>query len=171
MLVEAGRRFMDLGETGVTPVVSDARLFLSSSPASYDFIMVDAFRDNQVIPFHLASREFFGLIADRLRPGGGMMLNLSAAPGDEELGALLKRTVAAVFPHVYVLRAYPFNELIYAFREPPHWDHLGEGAPAALHDLLQSYLKYTSELSLPKGEVATDDRSRVEILSARVVSH
>ena len=48
---------------------ADARPFLRRTNARFDLIFVDAYRPPYV-PFYLATREFFRLARDRLRPGG-----------------------------------------------------------------------------------------------------
>lgn len=153
LLVDLGRRYFELTETGVTAVIADARPFLEASTKTYDFVMVDVFRDNQVIPFHLATREFFELVRSRLTRRGGMVMNLSAEARSRELASILLRTIAGVFPHVYELRASPYNTLIYAFVEP-----------------LDTGMAELSQVpAVGEGEIATDDRSRLDLLSARAV--
>src|SRR3954454_8093288 len=65
-----GRRWF-----GLTPrpqlrtIAQDARPFLRETKQRYDTIFVDAYRQ-PYIPFYLATREFFALVRDHLRPNG-----------------------------------------------------------------------------------------------------
>ncbi|NCP32211.1 MAG: hypothetical protein COZ06_20675 [Armatimonadetes bacterium CG_4_10_14_3_um_filter_66_18] len=86
-------------------VVADGRAFLRRTRRKYDFIMMDAYlnddRGRLLVPPHLATLEFFQAVAGRLTPTGWFGYNLTATlsgPDSEITGALL-RTMAEVFPH------------------------------------------------------------------------
>lgn len=84
-------------------VAEDGRLFISRTPERYDVVLLDAFLID-TIPFHLATREFFGTIRSRLRPGGVLGSNVIGAlegPQSAFFRAVYK-TFAAVFRTVYV---------------------------------------------------------------------
>jgi len=57
-----------------TLVTADARLYLVEHPETYDLIIVDLFA-GEFTPPHCISREFFGLVRDRLAPGGSVFVN------------------------------------------------------------------------------------------------
>jgi len=58
-----------------TVVHADARRVLTLSDTTYDIVIGDAFTDIAV-PEHLITREFFGLVKDRLNPGGAYIMNV-----------------------------------------------------------------------------------------------
>ena len=66
----------------------DARPYLRRTDARYDAIMVDVYRQ-PYIPFYLATREFFELARDRLRPGGVRDRERGPSGGPEELEKVL----------------------------------------------------------------------------------
>jgi len=53
----------------------DGRVFLNRDSERYDLILVDAYRGGYV-PFHLLTREFYGLVKLRLAPGGAAAFNV-----------------------------------------------------------------------------------------------
>ena len=57
--------------------VGDGRLRLAERPAnSYDLVIIDAFASD-AIPLHLLTREAVAMYAERLRPGGLVLFNVS----------------------------------------------------------------------------------------------
>jgi spermidine synthase len=164
-IVAAGRRYFDLRG----PVFEmDARVYLRTTETAYDVIVLDAYRVPYV-PFHLATREYFQLLRDRLRPGGVVVANVFGPPRDRGLVDALGATMASVFPAVYELpppalglrgRAPYSNTLLFALecaerRAPPYApDH--EACRKIGGDLLR--LRPFSG----GGPVLTDDRAPVE---------
>lgn len=102
-VVAAGREWLALGELeGPTLELvtgEDARTVLNALPAegeTFDLVLVDAYAQTRFVPFQLASRECFGLLARHLAPGGWIGVNLHAAGGlDGPLVRAIATTVAA----------------------------------------------------------------------------
>ncbi|MCB1334218.1 MAG: fused MFS/spermidine synthase [Roseivivax sp.] len=85
-----------------TVLHEDARRALLTRPeAVYDVIVGDAFSD-VAVPQHLVTREFFALVAARLRPGGSFLMTV--IDYEDRLYALASvvATLRAVFPEVEV---------------------------------------------------------------------
>ena len=83
-------------------VTRDGRVYLlRNRKARYDLIMVDAFRGGYV-PFHLLTREFYGLLKRRLEPGGAAIFNVH---GGTKLFQSTMRTLKDVFGHVETIHA------------------------------------------------------------------
>lgn len=78
-------------------VIEDGRRFLRRSEERWNWIVVDAFVKNSQYPPHLATREFFGLIADHLAPGGLLVINVLRG---SKLFDCLVATISSVFAHV-----------------------------------------------------------------------
>jgi spermidine synthase len=94
-MLELARRYFGFrGEC----VVMDGRRYLRANRDTYDFVHLDVYRGEELPP-HMTTREFFELVASRLRPGGVLAMNLISAPDGEDTGALL-RTLETVFPEV-----------------------------------------------------------------------
>ncbi len=113
-VVAVGRKFFGLdGAPAVAPVVADGRRWLRSQPAgSYDFIFGDAYNGVSYIPPHLATTEFFAIVADRLKHDGVYMMNLISPLRDESapLAGAILAALRQHFPHLaafYVARADP----------------------------------------------------------------
>ncbi|HEX5035853.1 MAG TPA: fused MFS/spermidine synthase [bacterium] len=152
-MVEAGRRFFGLEAAPVAVSIADARVFLEATEKVYDYVMLDVYRDNRSIPAHLATREFFELVRNRLTPKGILLMNVSTAEKGRELLGLIRNTLASVFPKVYQLQGPAGAVLLFGFREEP--STVPSGMAPVIYDAT--------------GETATDDRSRAEILAAQAV--
>ena len=81
--------------------VKDARMFLRSSPATYDVIWLDVFA-RHLIPFHLTTQEFFLELKAHLNRDGVLAVNLaSSGEGPDRLRAqAVVATMRTVFPTI-----------------------------------------------------------------------
>jgi len=166
-----GRRYFGMGENPrLTVHDADARPFLRSTDERYDLIVVDAYRQPYV-PFYLATREFFRLVRDHLRPGGVVALNVAAVPDDKRLVDAVGGTLAADFPQVLQWPALRFNTIVLGLTEPLAADalrrRLGSGPAdlASLRELLAREARPMTVASRPW----TDDRAPVEWLTDRMI--
>jgi spermidine synthase len=82
--------------------LEDGRRFLRTSSATYDLIILDAFGSSS-IPFHLATREAFGLMAARLGSNGVLAINVDAQGWDDVLVRSLAATLRLHFRTVWAL--------------------------------------------------------------------
>jgi hypothetical protein len=164
VVTELSRRWLGLGDNPRLHVITnDARPYLALTDRRYDLMVVDVYRQ-PYIPFYLATREFFRLVRDHLRPGGIVALNVARVPGDDRLGDAISSTLAAEFPRVWRWPLLRFNEMVLASDRPLT---LGRLAPA-LRPLRSLFLR---ELA-PAGETErplTDDRAPVESLTDRML--
>lgn len=154
--------------------VGDARRFLAASGDSWDVVQADLFRGGPDIPAHLVTREFFGLVRERLRPGGVAMVNVfDLAPGHPLL-ASVAATVSAVFPSVYVRSRDEMNHVLVAFAEARELAQVRDAlatAPPAVAGIAFAFAREVRSWPLPPGAlVLTDDRAPVEDLTRRMVA-
>lgn len=167
-----GRRYFGLGESrNVRLHDEDARPFLRATRERYDMIAVDAYRQPYV-PFHLATREFFRLARERLRPGGIVALNVARVPGDDRLVDGIAGTLAAEFPQVVVWPALRFNALVLGFAQPLSRQEISRrllSGPAALEPL-RRLLGRDLYTAAPAGRPWTDDRAPVEWATDRMIA-
>jgi spermidine synthase len=89
-------------------IVQDARQFLRQTKERYDFVIVDAYHADyygSYIPYHLATKEFFALIRERLEPGGVVMYNVigTITGWQNQVVRALYKTMGTEFPAVYVI--------------------------------------------------------------------
>jgi spermidine synthase len=82
--------------------VDDARRFLARTERRWDYVFSDTYIGHS-IPFHLATREFFGEVKRHLNPGGVCGLNLAASPSSP-FGKAILRSVRAVFHQTLIFR-------------------------------------------------------------------
>jgi spermidine synthase len=78
-------------------VIEDGRRFLRRSQEHWDWIVIDAFVRNSQYPPHMATREFFQIVADHLGPSGLLAINVI---GGNKLFDCLIATIASVFRDV-----------------------------------------------------------------------
>jgi spermidine synthase len=113
--------------------LEDGRTFLRRGRETYGAILMDAYTANRYgayVPYHLVTREFFKLAADRLTTNGVLCYNMigTVAGAQSDLMGSVYRTLAAVFPQVYIFPARESaNVVLIATRSPERW------TPVALH--------------------------------------
>lgn len=106
VVVDMARRHFGLEPTDGQVFVMDGRQFLIGGEATYDVVVMDAFGSSS-IPFHLVTREVFGLIASRLAPGGVLAVNLESQGWHARTVSALAATLEQHFAHVLALPAEP----------------------------------------------------------------
>jgi len=170
-LEEVGNRFFDMGSNENLAVHNeDARPWLRRSEGGYDAIFVDAYRQ-PYIPFYLATEEFFGLVRDRLAPGGVVVVNAGHPEGNDDLEKVLGRTMAEVFPTVLRDPIEPTNTLLVASEGPLAPERMREAAQELPSEIRSLAAIEGARLGprLDGGAVYTDDRAPVEWLIDRSI--
>lgn len=103
-VIEVGEKYFKLKEfPNVHAHAGDARQFLRQHTGEkYDFVFGDAYNGIRQIPVHLASKEFFQLVRDRMTPQGIFLMNvISAVVGPRsELLAGMMTTLRDVYPNI-----------------------------------------------------------------------
>ena len=148
---------------------ADARPFLRRTDERYDLIIVDAYHQPYV-PFYLATREFFELARNRLRPGGIVALNVASVPGDDSLLDGIAGTLTHEFDHVAVWPALRFNQILLAFDD--EWalrPELVSNGPAALRPLRELLARQIRPVTEKADRPWTDDRAPVEWVTDRMI--
>ena len=168
---DVGRRYFGLAENPrLTVYDEDARPFLRRIDRRYDLILVDAYRPPYV-PFYLATREFFRLARERLRPGGAVAMNVATVPGDRRLAAGVAGTLAHEFPRVLAWQALRFNQLVVGLTVPEPRGVLARRLARAPKDVrpLTRLLARGMRWVRPAEDPWTDDRSPVEWITDRMI--
>jgi spermidine synthase len=98
--------YFGLAEHEARVHLMDGRQFLLSTDGVYDLIVLDAYGSSS-IPFHLASREAFALMASKLAPDGVFALNAQSVGWRSTLVNSLAATLGTRFRNV---RALPTME-------------------------------------------------------------
>jgi spermidine synthase len=174
-ILDAGRRYFHLDESGVRAVVQDARYWLASSPGQYDVIIMDAYRQ-PYIPFHLTTTEFFQLVRQHLKPGGVAVVNAGRTASDYRLVAALSSTVAASgYDQVFLVDTPRFsNTIIYATTQSTSLGDVRanlERSQEALVREVAATAESSGNLRLSEyhGQVFTDDLAPVERLIDSII--
>ena len=166
-----GRRYFGLDDNPRLRVITaDARPFLRRTRERYDLIVVDAYRPPYV-PFYLATREFFRLARSRLAPGGAIVLNVAATPGDHRLAEHVSGTIATEFPLVLTWQALRFNQFVIGLDRPvprPVLVRRLRHAPDGLRPLTK-LLGRAMRTAAPSADPWTDDRAPVEWITDRMI--
>lgn len=106
VVTEMARAHFDLKDGEAVVHEMDGRRFLKARKKGFDLIVMDAFGSSS-IPFHLTTKEAFGLIASRLKPDGVFALNLESRSWDDRIVRSLAATLRTRFEHVLALPAHP----------------------------------------------------------------
>jgi spermidine synthase len=122
LVIDVAYRFFGLDSTEARVSRMDGRQYLASTPTMYDVIVLDAFGSSS-IPFHLVTKEVFGLAASRLTPDGILVLNVQAIGWNDTIVRSLAATLKTCLPNV---RALPIaeppdqlgNVILFASRRP-----------------------------------------------------
>ena len=165
-VTEVGRELFDLGAANITTHAADARPWIQAQDATYDSILVDAYRQ-PYIPFYLTTREFFDVVRDRLAPGGTVSVNVGHVPGSDELEKVLTATMRASFGDARVWRdaVDETNTILLAVNGD--LDPAEQLAQVEVPDDLQPLVTEAAsrlEPGLRGGTVYTDDKAPVEWL-------
>jgi spermidine synthase len=164
-LTHLGRKWFELRNPRLRVFHEDARPYLRRTDERYDLIMVDAYRQ-PYIPFYLATREFFELTRDRLRPGGAVIVNVGHPEGQDDLEKVLGATIAAVYPTVLRDPSEDTNTLLLATDGPASATRLARASRALHRDLRPLAIAAVGRVGprLDGGTVYTDDKAPVEWL-------
>ena len=168
-ITAAARRYFALASIpGLRVITADARTYLLTTHARYDLICIDAYRQ-PYIPFQLATREFFQLARDHLRPGGVVALNVSRVPGHRGLVRALARTLRAAFGDAWTWDALRFNSLVFSTDPPLSRGDIvrrATGTPKRLRALVPLFSRHVAASGF-RGTLLTDDRAPVEWIADR----
>ncbi len=164
-LTALGRRYLDLRNPRMEVHTEDARPWLEASAGGYDAILVDAYRQ-PYMPFYLTTEEFFELAAERLAPGGVVIVNVGHTEDSEALERVLGATMATAFPRVLRDPIAATNTLLIGGGPEISAARLEATATALPRDLRRIALESAARIGprLAGGEVYTDDRAPVEWL-------
>ncbi len=167
VLTDLGRRWFGLRPgPRLHLVTADARPFLRRTAHRYDAIFVDAYRQ-PYIPFYLATREFFALCRERLRPGGVVVVNVGEPRDTDRLERVLAATMGAELRTVLRDPVEPTNTLLLGTAGPASAARIAAARPRLPVPLRPLAAAAAVRLGPPRpgGQVYTDDLAPVEWLT------
>jgi len=109
----ADRYFRVRREENFAIEVRDGRVHLARNDDTFDLILVDAYR-GPFVPFHLLTKEFYELVAERLNPGGVAVQNVEPTT---MLFDSAVATIQAAFDHTVFFQGQG-NIIIVAYNGP-----------------------------------------------------
>ncbi len=114
--------------------VVDGRVFVDNATGRWHVIHVDAFAHQVYVPAHLASREFFVALRERLHDGGVLACNVGALHAGDPVLRAIGATVADVFGHALAFQVpRSRNALLVAAKgAPPQPEAIARAVPAGL---------------------------------------
>jgi spermidine synthase len=173
VVVDLARKYFGIADEPKFSVANeDGRQFLAHSDECYDVILLDAFHGPSV-PFHLLTREFYGVVKQHLAEGGVLVQNLD--PSDALFDSVLK-TVGTMFAQTDLYLADE-NVVIVAYDEPKTKEELSRVAEERqrtlklrynLVDLVKDRRRVgRSDPTIDaRAKILTDDFAPVEALKA-----
>lgn len=98
-------------------VIDDARRYLARTSTNFDAIFIDAYLADYYgayVPFHLATKEFFELVAKRLTSGGVVAYNVTAQINGWNSASLnaIAKTMGSVFGELYIFPARTSSNVV-----------------------------------------------------------
>ncbi|MGE3318223.1 MAG: fused MFS/spermidine synthase [Candidatus Berkiella sp.] len=79
-------------------VIQDARQFLLVNSKKYDVIIIDTFSNRLSVPTHLLTKEYYELMASRIKPEGYAIFNVVANPLlNDKYAKRMDNTIRSVF--------------------------------------------------------------------------
>ncbi len=172
-VADVAYEYFGLDSSEARVFVMDGRKFLKEKDQLYDLIVLDAFGSSS-IPFHLVTKESFGLTAARLKPGGILAINVEALSWNHILVRSLAATLKPHFEHVLALPLSHAPEVIgniillasqneLTFIQPldPGVRDLNYGKTPAFHQNRAWDNRFVPEIS--HAAVLTDDLNPVDL--------
>jgi hypothetical protein len=174
LVVELGRKYFGVEESDrLDVVVADGRTYLSLHDEKFDIILMDAFNP-PTIPFHLATREFFELIRERLRPGGMVAVNVPRYGEKVHVVDPVCATMESVFGQVLLVDRRPdIPQLALASRSKidleEFRDVVGQNLPGTRQSIASLVEERTEVFDGSRRVILTDNRSPIEILVHNII--
>jgi len=150
-VVEAADRYLELSKA-INIIIGDGRQTLRNTRHHYNLIVNDAFNGVRKIPFHLVTKEFNGIVKNKLSDSGIYAINVIGHSTESSLVNSVTRTLLTDFEYVAFLHRKEKNVQnlwILASKSP-----IGLGISITPNEL-------------NKGQILTDDRAPVEFLIAK----
>jgi spermidine synthase len=170
LVTAAGRRYLGMTNPRLHVATADARFWLEGSRPRYDTVVIDAYAQ-PYIPFYLATREFFALVARHTRPGGVVAVNVGTPPDQLTLVNDIAATMRRVFPTVLVARYTTFNSIVLGFPRATNAAVVRERLSRVTGTARGPALQLAGGLvpAGPGGTVLTDDHAPIELLTDRAL--
>lgn len=172
-IVELAYTYFGLPKDRFDIRVTDARTYLRGTKEMYDVIIIDVYQD-LVIPFHLATREFFTEVKEHLAPEGAVAINVGLnLENNQDLTEYVGATLNEVFPQVFYCKAPTGpNNVVFGLEKAEsisnYQANLAQIKDVSLQKTLGDVAKKLQHISGTK-EIWTDDRAPVEQVTQQLL--
>lgn len=174
-VLELAEKYFALNHPQLNSYAEDGRYFLETTDQTYDLVALDAYRQ-PYIPFHLATEEFFQLVADHLTDDGIVVVNVGRSETDFRLVDALSSTLNAVFPSVWLVDVQGYdNTMVIASQDEVTIDNieqrLRDTALRSNQQIVAAEVLADGNLRMNSADIEpyTDDRAPVETLIDRMI--
>jgi spermidine synthase len=174
-VLELAEEYFALNDPRLETFAEDGRYFLETSDEMYDLVALDAYRQ-PYIPFHLATEEYFALVADHLSEDGVVVVNVGRSETDFRLVDALSATLGAVFPSVWLVDVQGYdNTMVIASQQQITLAQiearLRSTTPGSNQQIVAAEVFANGNLRMNSADDApyTDDRAPVETLIDRMI--
>ncbi|TXG82347.1 MAG: spermine synthase [Thermomicrobiales bacterium] len=174
-VLELAETYFALDDPRLATFAQDGRYFLETSSATYDLVALDAYRQ-PYIPFHLATEEFFQLVADHLSDDGVVVVNVGRSESDFRLVDALSSTLSAVFPSVWLVDVQGYdNTMVFASQTDITREQIEQrlraADPGSNQQIVaaEGFADGNLRLNTATERAYTDDRAPVETLIDRMI--
>jgi spermidine synthase len=171
-VIAVARTHFDLAESPRLHLVAeDARWYVETSREKFDVVAIDLYVTGH-IPFYCTTQEFFRAVKSRLTDRGIVMMNVLSIQAGEELIAPFVRTVASVFPSVFLIGSGNF--ILVASNAPVTEGELkaalarGPLPAVAAEVAARAAPSLRAAVAGPEWPIFTDDRNDVEFRTFRM---
>lgn len=174
-VLELAERYFALDDPRLATYAQDGRYFLETSDETYDLVALDAYRQ-PYIPFHLATQEYFELVADHLSEDGVVVVNAGRSETDFRLVDALSSTLSAVFPSVWLVDVQGYdNTMVIASKQEITLDEIDQRLrstePGSNQQIVAAEVFADGNIRMNTEDARpyTDDRAPVETLIDRMI--
>ena len=173
-IVDLSDEYFDFWKSNINVYSDDARRYVKSVDARYDFIVLDIF-NGEIMPSHGLSKEAFEDIDRILKPGGLIAINFNGFLSGKEgtAGRSVIKTLGAAGFKVNVfdcgagkIKEKERNVIYFAYKETPRWQNARTHAVFNGKEYrIGEHLMPASEIPGGVAYVITDDKPVLEYIN------
>ncbi len=174
LVVEVSKRYFGVKESDRLDVeVADGRTYLLMHQKKFDIIIMDAFNP-PTIPFHLATKEFFELVEERLKKRGVVAVNVPRYGRPAHVVDPVCATLESVFDEVFLVDRRPnIPQLALAFEDDVRLEEFVSkveiNAINAPKRIVNGISSGVGVFDGDRSTILTDNRSPIEILVHKII--
>lgn len=171
-VVEISKKYFDTDNKGFNIYNQEGRMFLNQTDSQYDLIIIDAYNNQLQIPFHLATREFFGLVKNKLKENGKVAINVNAESQNSDLLIAISNSIACNFTNTNIVPVnHSYNYMIVGSDNDINYDKISnKDIKPELGSVLKFIKNYNYDYNYDNdGIELTDDRAPIEYLTDKMI--